>query len=208
MLAATACRSPHGGRGLKFSCTLGNANSTIKSIPARGSWIEIPFASRMDCSIAGRYPHGGRGLKCNGGAVTWVADRSIPARGSWIEILLDRCGRVGYPCRFAAGMDKRGPSAFGRFLFSSLSGEGGYMDLQKRTCPLFLCEEKSTALFLSILNTEFAPCEKARDMVQFFCSSMLDKRMLSCRISAGRRMCPCRSQTENPALARCAAGLA
>ncbi len=193
---------------MKFSCTLGNANSTIKSIPARGSWIEIPFASRMDCSIAGRYPHGGRGLKCNGGAVTWVADRSIPARGSWIEILLDRCGRVGYPCRFAAGMDKRGPSAFGRFLFSSLSGEGGYMDLQKRTCPLFLCEEKSTALFLSILNTEFAPCEKARDMVQFFCSSMLDKRMLSCRISAGRRMCPCRSQTENPALARCAAGLA
>jgi len=59
-------RSPLGGRGLKYCATLLKFY-LIKSLPARGAWIEI-----------GDHPlrrAAGRG--------------SLPARGAWIEIIPD-----------------------------------------------------------------------------------------------------------------------
>ena len=62
--SASACRSPHGERGLKY-CVFTVHSSVSPSLPARGAWIEI----------------------FEGLTSPTVTSRSLPARGAWIEIL-------------------------------------------------------------------------------------------------------------------------
>ena len=104
----TACRTPHGVRGLKYS--IGHIPLRCReSHPSRGAWIEIRTPARPCKSTRRRTPHGVRGLKFDRapriikdrlvapltGCVDWnlaSARRracfvtSHPSRGAWIEI--------------------------------------------------------------------------------------------------------------------------
>ena len=63
----------------------------VKSPPARGAWIEMPYRSADFSSIPCRPPHGGRGLKCSGRGGIFQRRMSPPARGAWIEISRSLC---------------------------------------------------------------------------------------------------------------------
>ena len=57
------CRSPHGERGLKLK-KVHYQPGAIKSLPARGAWIEIQLYRKPYIRQIRRSPHGERGLKC------------------------------------------------------------------------------------------------------------------------------------------------
>ncbi len=84
VLSPLPCRSPHGERGLKWSCPWGwksvNRRSPhgerglkytsapcpdacLWSLPAWGAWIEILTAKNPLAVVTRRSPHGERGLK-------------------------------------------------------------------------------------------------------------------------------------------------
>ena len=101
-------RTPHGVRGLKYSCHY-NHLVKIMSHPTRGAWIEILTVAESPLTSTSRTPHGVRGLKypvyrgaqgrslgrtphgvrglkylcAQGGPGKLV---SHPTRGAWIEI--------------------------------------------------------------------------------------------------------------------------
>ena len=59
----------------------------MRSLPARGAWIEIfperPRPRRSPC----RSPHGEHGLKYGCADQNKPCPKSLPARGAWIEML-------------------------------------------------------------------------------------------------------------------------
>ena len=57
----------------------------MRSLPARGAWIEIANNAVINTQ-AGRSPQGERGLKYKLPVVELVFYASLPARGAWIEI--------------------------------------------------------------------------------------------------------------------------
>ena len=83
--------------------------ATVKSLPSRGAWIEIPASrSALPGSEEGRSPHGERGLKYPALSTSTFSTsrsphgerglkfilpsqkikdkKSLPSRGAWIEI--------------------------------------------------------------------------------------------------------------------------
>ena len=79
-------RTPQGVRGLKYQI-LRAMGDIAQSHPARGAWIEIPYARRAKNTGACRTPQGVRGLKSQQPAALPGRAASHPARGAWIEIL-------------------------------------------------------------------------------------------------------------------------
>ena len=61
--ACSACRTPHGVRGLKASVGGGLWVSVEWSHPSRGAWIESKIPVRVRQAVRSRTPHGVRGLK-------------------------------------------------------------------------------------------------------------------------------------------------
>ncbi|EIT88131.1 hypothetical protein A200_06127 [Parascardovia denticolens IPLA 20019] len=59
----------------------------LRSLPARGAWIEIKNDQIEGVDEDGRSPQGERGLKYRMIATGEPAIMSLPARGAWIEIV-------------------------------------------------------------------------------------------------------------------------
>ena len=57
-----------------------------RSLPARGAWIEIDSEQAMTYTEPSRSPHGERGLKYIGISRNAAFIVSLPARGAWIEM--------------------------------------------------------------------------------------------------------------------------
>ena len=58
----------------------------LRSLPARGAWIEITEFRRDIHVVTRRSPHGERGLKLILVITALAVLGSLPARGAWIEI--------------------------------------------------------------------------------------------------------------------------
>ena len=72
------CRSPHGERGLKY-VTLDGEVIAVKSLPARGAWIEMRGQAAKPHALECRSPHGERGLKyCKAYELVGISDRRSP----------------------------------------------------------------------------------------------------------------------------------
>ena len=85
-MVVTACRPPHGGRGLKYA-RLDAKRSSIKSRPPHGG-RGLKFDNRA-CPLCSRRrpPHGGRGLKLRPSRFLPLSPSSPSPRRAWIEIL-------------------------------------------------------------------------------------------------------------------------
>ena len=80
----SARRSPRGERGLKQQHRVCDG-VFVKSLPARGAWIETVSAGTGRRSRARRSPRGERGLKHERPGSLSGSFVSLPARGAWIE---------------------------------------------------------------------------------------------------------------------------
>ena len=79
-------RTPQGVRGLKLKSKTASV-TLAQSHPARGAWIEMPFADFGKAAAGGRTPQGVRGLKSKRRRLQEAKLQSHPARGAWIEII-------------------------------------------------------------------------------------------------------------------------
>ena len=79
------CRSPRGGRGLKFSGFVIGVLQ-LGSLSSRRAWIEILCLSALLNALDGRSPRGGRGLKFEGREQLAGVHESLSSRRAWIEI--------------------------------------------------------------------------------------------------------------------------
>ena len=79
------CRSPHGERGLKWSCDR-VAQRAAESLSSRRAWIEIPAGGGDTSKNRSRSPHGERGLKLHQSVEQGDCRASLSSRRAWIEI--------------------------------------------------------------------------------------------------------------------------
>ena len=89
-------RSPHGERGLKYTCKLAKIKLPSRS-PHGERGLKFDTGKQLR-PIRRRSPHGERGLKSAEQMEVVQVKPSLPTRGAWIEIYR-RCGRYLWASR-------------------------------------------------------------------------------------------------------------
>jgi hypothetical protein len=81
--------SPHGEGGLKFR-GITRIEEDVKSLPARGGWIEMQVVYSFAVDVLASLPARGGWIEMTKPPPLALYAWSLPARGGWIEIALRR----------------------------------------------------------------------------------------------------------------------